>query len=192
MAAGERFQGRGLPLAILAGVVAGFGLLVVFPVWEVFAAQSDDIAQSRRQLSLYQMEIASRPRLEAELAALNQREASSAVLLRGNSAALAAANMQSIVKPLIESHGGQVRSAQNLPSAPLGDLEEIEVQYDLSLPVGSLKEVTYQLETGAPYLFLDDVDIKVWESLQSEGSSAEPPNVQVHWTIAGYRWAGAR
>jgi hypothetical protein len=183
-------QGRGAALAILAGVVVAFGLLVVFPIVEIFAAQSDDIAQSQQMLALYQAEIASRPRLQAELAALNAREASSAVLLRGNSAALAAANMQSIVKPLIESHGGQVRSVQNLPSSPSNDLEKIDVQYDVTLPVGSVKEVAYQLETGAPYLFLDDVDIKVWQDLQTEGSGSEPPNVQLHWTIEGYRWAG--
>jgi general secretion pathway protein M len=189
MAAGTR--GRGWPLVILAGIVVVLAIVVVLPVAESFAEQNDEIAQSRDDLALYRAQIAARPQLEATLASIDRREASTAGLLRGDSDALAAATMQSLVKALIERHGGQVRSVQNLPSVPVGGLRKIEVQYEVSIPLGALKSVTYQLETGEPYLFLDNVDIRAEDGWIADSAKAAPRDLHVQWTISGYRWAGA-
>jgi general secretion pathway protein M len=190
MAALRRAHGRGWPIAILAGIVVLLLIVVVLPVVETFGEQSDEIAQSQEQFAIYNSQIASRPKLEAQLTALNQREASTAGLLRGDSAALAAASMQSLVKALVERRGGQVRSVQNLPSQPLGGLEKIEVQYELSIPLGSLAGVAYQLETSVPYLFLDDVDVRSEEAWLPQDATGAPRDLHVQWTIRGYRWAG--
>jgi general secretion pathway protein M len=181
---------RGLPIAVLAATLAAFGLIVVVPVAALFADQSGEMDDSKQLLAIYQAEIASRPALEAELAAVKKREGATAGLVGGGNAALAASNIQNLVKPLVESDGGQVRSVQNLPSTPSGGFEKIGIRYDVSVPLGGLKDVAYRLETGVPYLFLDDVDIKIPESWQSEGSMSMPPDLQVRWTVQGYRWAG--
>jgi hypothetical protein len=183
-------QGRGWPLAILAGITLVLAIMIGLPVVEAFGEQSDEIAQSKSDLALYQDEIRARPKLEAELAALNQREASTTGLLRGDSTALAAADMQALVKALVERHGGQLRSAQNLPSAMVGGLEKIDVQYELSIPLGSLKSVAYELETNPTYLFLSDVDIRVENGFVEAGASDTPRDLHVQWTISGYRWVG--
>lgn len=183
-------RSRGWAMAILIGILIVLVMAVAVPVAGSFAEQSDEIEQSKSLLAAYRAEIAARPALEARLAALGRREASTSGLLRGDSTALAAANMQGLVTALVHQHGGQVRSVQNFPSAPAGGLEKIVVQYDLSLPLASLQNVIYQLETGQPFLFLDHVDIRPEEGGTLDGPGAAPRDLHVEFLIRGYRWAG--
>lgn len=176
---------------LLAGVALGW-FVVVLPVVDAFTAQSEDIAQSRQLIADYQRRIALRPTIEARLAQMKQREAATTGLIGGTSAELAAANIQNIVKTLVESEAGQVRSAQNLAPVTADGFQRVDIQYDVSLPMTRLKAVAYRIETSVPYLFLDDVDMHAPESWQGAGIAADVPNLEVRWTVHGYRWVGAQ
>ncbi len=185
MSAPSPHQGRGWALVILAAIVVLLGFAVLMPVAEMFAAQDDETAQAQDDLAVYRARIASRPRLKATFEAVRRQEAEIGALLPGSNSALAAAGMQSVVKALIEQHGGQMRSAQTLKSTTPDGVEKIVVQYELSLPLGSLKAVTYALETQAPYLFVDDIDVR--PELYGGVGAGAPGNVHVQWTVHGYR-----
>ncbi len=186
----ERLKSKLLALGVLAAVfVAGF-FLVVQPVVDAFADQDAEIAQSKLLLAAYEARIASQPLVEERLAELRQREAASTGVISGSSAELAAANTQAIVKALIESEGGQVRSAQNLAPVSQDGFERIDVQYDVAVPMTRLKDTTYKLETNVPYLFLDGIDMRAPESWQAEGAPYDPPNLEIRWTVRAYRWVG--
>jgi general secretion pathway protein M len=185
MTAPSLTRGRGWLLVAVLGVavlVLGAG---VTATTELFSQQHDEIAQARDDSASYRSLIAARPYLEREYGALVRREAGAASLLHGDSVALAAAEMQNLVKALVEHHGGQLRSAQLLPGSPANGLEKVAVQYELSIPLGALKSATYQLETGRPYLFLDEVEIR--PQSYAGATSGAPGNLNVEWTIHGYR-----
>ncbi len=184
-----RTQGRGWTLAMLMGIAVVLAIVLGFPLLQAFGEQNDQIAQAKSDIALYRAEIAARPRLEAELAALNRSETAGAGLLHGASTALAAADLQSRIKALVERHGGQVRSAQELPPEIANGLEKVPVQYELSLPMGSLKAVTYAIETDAAYFFIDGVDIQPENGFVQDGAS-QPRNLHVEWIVSGYRWVG--
>jgi general secretion pathway protein M len=179
---------RGWAVAILAALTILLLAAIFLPLGEAFAGQSADAAAAQQALATYRAEIAARPRLEAERNAVDRQEASAAALVGGASTALAAASLQSLVKDLVEKHGGQLRSAQTLYGAPSGGLEKVEVQFEVSLPLGSLKAATYELETGSPYLFLDIVDIR--PEIYSGGATGAPGDLHVQWTLHGYRRMG--
>lgn len=183
---------RLLALGILGLVLAAGWLVVVQPVIDAFLAQRDDIEQSQRMLAAYEARIAMKPLVQARLDALKRNESSSTGLIGGASAELAAANIQSLVKTLIESASGQVRSAQNLPPVSGDGFERIQIQYDVSVPMTKLKDMAYRIETATPYLFLDGIDLRAPESWDTSGVQADPPNVDIRWTVSGYRWTGAR
>lgn len=183
---------RLLALGLLLAAIGLGWLLVVEPVADAFAAQQEDIAQSHQLLSAYERRIALRPVVEARLADLKSHESSAAGLIGGGSAELAAANIQNVVKALIESEAGQVRSAQNLAPVSADGFQRIEIQYDVSLPMTRLKTIAYRIETSTPYLFLDGIDLRAPENWQSLGVQIDPPNVDVRWTVRGYRWTGAQ
>ncbi len=181
----SRLHNRGWPLVILAGVVVVFIFAVVLPTIELFVWQREDAAQASEDLAAYRGQIAARPRLQAELAAMNRQESQAVALLQGANTAVAAANMQSLVKRLIESHSGQLRSAQMMSATKHAGLEKIQVQYELSLPLGSLGRATFELETGRPFLFLDTVDVR--PEMYADGSTGAPGNLHVQWLMHGYR-----
>jgi general secretion pathway protein M len=181
-------RGRGWLLVAALGVAVLVLGTVVTAATELFSQQQDELSQARDDSASYRSLIAARPYLEKEYGALARQEATASSLLRGDSVALAAAQMQSLVKALVERHGGQLRSAQLLSGSPANGLEKVEVQYEFSIPLGALKGVTYQLETNSPYLFLDEVEIRP-ESYAGATSGA-PGNLNVEWTIHGYRREG--
>jgi Type II secretion system (T2SS), protein M subtype b len=184
---------RILALALLALAIGLGWLAVVQPIADAFAAQGEDIARAHQLLAAYDQKIAMRPIVEARLREMKQHEASSTGLIGGASAELAAANIQNIVKALIESESGQVHSAQNLTPVSDDGFQRVEIQYDLSLPMRRLKDATYRIETSVPYLFLDGIDMRAPENWQSMGGQAlDPPNLEIRWTVHGYRWIGAQ
>lgn len=185
-------RSRLLALGILLAAVAAAWLLVIEPISAAFEAQDEDIAQSHRMLAAYERRIALRPVIEAKLADLRLQQTASTGVIGGASAELAAASIQSIVKALIESQAGQVHSAQNLPPVTDGGFQRIDVQYEASIPMTRLKETAYRIETSSPYLFLDGIDLRAPESWQIGPYQSDPPPVEVHWTVHGYRWVGTR
>lgn len=183
---------RLLALGILAVAIGVVWLAVIEPIADAFAAQADDIAQSRMMLDAYARRIAMRPVIEARLADVRRNQNSAAGLVPGNSAELAAASVQATVKALIEAGAGQVTSVQNLTPATKDGFQRIDIQYDATLPMTQLRNVTYRIETAVPYLFLDGIDLRAPENWQGIGVAMDAPNLQVRWTVHAYRWVGAR
>jgi len=175
-------------LAILA-VVAVLGIGV--PIWSAFQAQREDIDGDLQQLGEIQAQIAARPQLETELAAINRRGASVPGIVEGDSTALAQAKLQSDLKGIIEGAKGQVRSMEALPGEQKGAFEMIAIECDLAIPQGRLKDLAYAVASHAPYLFVDQASISAPPS-----NPDEPQNrdilLDVRWTVHGYRWTGRR
>lgn len=180
---------RPWPLLILLAVTVLGVFAVLWPLTALFAAQHDELASTQGDIAHYRAQIARRPALEAELKNLKAQAAPSEALLSGANTALAAAAMQGEVKALVERHGGQLRSAQNIGSSVSDGLEKIVIQYDVTLTPASLKGAIYDLETRAPYLFVEQADIA--PELSGDGATA-PATLRVQWTIHGYRRVGAR
>ena len=183
---------RLLALGLLLAAIGLCWLVVVEPIADAFAGQQEEIAQSHQLLSAYERRIALRPVVEARLAELKSHESSATGLIGGGSAELAAANIQNVVKALIESEAGQIRSAQNLAPVSADGFQRIEIQYDVSLPMTRLKSIVYRIETGTPFLFVDGIDMRAPENWQNSGYQMDPPNMDVRWTVRAYRWTGAR
>jgi len=180
---------RLLALGLLAVAIGLAWLIVIQPVADAFSAQRDAIDDLHGQLAAYEARIALKPAVEMRLAEIKRHEASNTGLIAGDSPELAASNIQNMVKAVIESDAGQVRSAQNLAPTTADGFQRVEIQYDASIPIGRLKDVAYRLETSVPYLFLDGIDLRAPESWSAITVEGDTP-LQVQWTVHGYRWTG--
>jgi general secretion pathway protein M len=188
----ERTKRRGLALLILAGVIAIVWIVILGPLADILFGESEDVERSLDLLAHYEALAEARPQVQAELQAMQQRNAAMSGLVEGSSAALAAAVVQSDVKVIVERNGGTVLSSQNMPSSLTDNFEKIEIQYDLTLPPGNLKNVIYQLETHTPYLFLDSVNMRMPENWGVQDPNAPVPAMEVQLVVRGYRWVGAK
>jgi hypothetical protein len=186
--------GRKAALTALFGLMALVLLLVVAPIGASFLALHDETTDTLNQLALYRSELGSRPQLEKVLADIRQRAASGTGLIVADDSALAEAQIQREMKAIIESNAGEVRSTQVATKKRIRGLEEITVQYDLSVPLTRLSSVLYAIESHTPYLFIDHADIATpmgWPP--QAGASAKrqiEPNLEVRCTVRAYRWSG--
>lgn len=187
-----KIKERSLALAILAVAAVIAWIMILHPLMNIVTGESEETESSLQLLARYHALEKARPQVEAELKAMQQRSAAMSGLIEGKSAALAAAAVQSEVKSIIERHGGSVMSSQNMPPAAADGFEKIEIQYMLSLPLGSLKNVVYEIETHTPYLFIDNVNMRMPENWMPENTAAPVPALEVQFLVGGYRWVGTR
>jgi len=58
--------------------------------------------------------------------------------------------------------------------------------------MAKLRDLIYAIETHTPYLFVDDADIVAQQDWQTGDPQPTNPQLEVRWTIRGYRWSGAK
>lgn len=185
-------RSRLLAIGILAACLTIAWVILCAPILSRWQDQQEELERSTRLLSAYRTARASRPALEEKLRQLQQQGASTAGLVEGTSAALAAAKLQSDLRSIVEANAGQVRSTQNLPSVTKDDFEKVSIGSDFSIPMGHLKALVYQIETHSPFLFIDKVEIRMPETWQPVDENTLPPSLEIRWVVSGYRWAGAK
>lgn len=178
---------RVLALAILASVITALAAVTLRPVMSMRQARHATIERSLKLLAGYQRLAATRPDLEEQLRGLRSSEAVARGIVDGSSAALAAASLQSEIRPIIEGNGGEIRSVQPIPPSKAGDFEKIELRYDLSIAQVALPEVMSEIEIHTPYLFLDGIDIRGVEGLLPASQGDQDPKLTVRWTVHAYR-----
>jgi hypothetical protein len=188
----ESWLGR--QAAMTAARIIGIAVLIVIgiPVGTAFWAVHSETEDALSQLALYRAEMGLKPKLEAELAAVQMQAASGTGLIVADDSALAEAQVQREVKSLVENNVGEVRSTQVAAKKPVGGLEEISIQYDLSVPITRLNPLLYAIESHAPYLFIDHATISGglgWQQPQPAGKKQSEPKLDVRLTVRAYRWS---
>ncbi len=166
---------RLLAVAILAaGVIAILGLTVL-PVWVANASRQATLDDLNERLERYEA-IASRdkaqlPRYQALLA----RQRASGNHLRSETAALAGAELQRLVKSITAANKAQIVSTQLLPTAEEESFVRVTLKVKLRGTLPAVLESLYELETNAVYLFVDQLTLR-----DPLAGRAKPENRPMH------------
>lgn len=167
-------------------VVIWFGLAA--PLLSAFVGSVDDEREkSLNLLARYDAVIAQKGSLDTQLKVLGTTSEDQSGLIAGNTPAVAAAALQGELKALIETFGGEIRSAQIMPPEKVEDFEKIAIQYELSLPPASLQRLLHGLETHRTVLVLDSLRLRVPETMRATDASGVEARISSQWTIAGFR-----
>jgi alanyl-tRNA synthetase len=124
----------------------------------------DELKQTKQKtLEKYISTIGQKEDLEKQISVLREsRKKRETTLLDGQTSSVAAANLQSIVKEIISSKGGNLSSEKAEKPEDLGQLKVITVGVDAILPeVRVLYETLHQLETHPVTLVVRELDIRV-------------------------------
>lgn len=183
--------GRIVALALLAAAVALPYRLIVAPLQERYQELSDEADSRREVLARYQRLADSREQLRQRLQVLRDNPAAQAGFLIGDSETLVAAELQNLVRSIVERAGGRLESTQILPSVTDGAFRRVTLRVRMSADVDGLFRILYDLESMLPYLFLDSVDIV---SRERRGSRQTPEagagTLSVSYDVFGYMRAG--
>ena len=182
-----RWVRRLAALALLAALLWAVYGLALTPLIAAYEAADASLEETRRLLAGYQRVARTAPVLEERLEKLKAQQTETRVYLRGATDALAAAELQDLLKRTIAEGGGQVRSVQSLPAQADSGFQRVTVRIQYTGPVPSLLHVLYELEAHKPLLFIDNLDIRAnIRQRRVKSDDGEPMMLIVRFDVSGY------
>jgi general secretion pathway protein M len=112
--------------------------------------------------------------------------------LKSASPALAASELQELVTVILEQNGGKLSSIQILPHKDDGPYRQISLSLQFNAQLSAVKAVLHALESARPYLFIDNMTIRVPNPLGQPKEFINDPELIVQFDLTGYALKGAQ
>ncbi len=166
---------------VLVGILLGGWSFVVEPILESNRRAGDLVPAREQMLEKRRDLIARRGVIEAELRSLTERlNAVSARFLTSATPAVAASELQKLVKEMAAQANTEVRSERILPPAERGELLEIPVEIAVSGEVRQLVDLLARLDGAPKLLTVQDFRLRVV-------NVSQPKELLATLTLSGYR-----
>lgn len=153
-------EGRILAVGILVLLVALTYWVVVEPLVGWYAARGEEIERQRALIGRLERAIAEQPQLEARLAAMRASGATVDALLKGDSDAVAGAELLATLKGMVAQSGGTLTSAENLPAEARGPFRQVGVRAAVTADLAALATLLQTIEEARPPLLIDNLQIR--------------------------------
>jgi general secretion pathway protein M len=173
-----------LALAILSMVVVIIFALTVAPLWAVNRHYLYTIEVLDGRLEILQRTASAGSGLRSQHEQLKRSLARNRHYLTSTSEALAAADLQRIVKQIAGTKGMEVLSTQILPASEEAEFTRVALKVRMRGVLDNLVEVFHTLETGQPYLFLDNVSVRSTSRRRHSDIAAQM--LDVDFDLIGY------
>jgi hypothetical protein len=181
--------GRRERILIGVGIAVALAVLgyvyVVEPLREWNQSLADVIPSREDLLERRRLIVAQRPALEAELAEVTRRlEERRDQWLQGPTSALAASELQTLVKNLAVQAGAEVRSERILPLIERGEgLQEVPIEITVASGLRETVRLLYDLEHTSKTLTVQDLKVRVV-------AVGQPRDLLTTFTVSGYLLPG--
>jgi Tfp pilus assembly protein PilO len=182
---------RGWPPVLRTGILAAAGFLIfmlayfaiIEPLINLEENWSRELKQKELELAHYQSLLKNKNSVTARLQSLQTMlEATNKQMLSGSNAAVAAADLQEILKNLLKTNGAKGLAIKVLSPKERGSYLEVPIQVQLSGTIDQVYKILYQLEYNEKFLVVTDLDINV---SRSEAIKEERPNLRADLIVAG-------
>jgi len=165
---------------LLVGILLGGWSFVVEPILESNRRVGELVPAREQMLEKRRDLIARRGAIEAELRSLTERlNAVSARFLTSATPAVAASELQKLVKEMAAQANTEVRSERILPPAERGELLEIPVEIAVSGEVRQLVDLLARLDGAPKLLTVQDFRLRVV-------NVSQPKELLATLTLSGY------
>ena len=182
-------QSRRLALGLLAGAALALVAAIAIPAWLAHRHYDTAIADMTDKLERYRRIATTRPDVARNLEAVRAKE-SRKFFLRGGNAALSAAEVQEVVRTVIESNSGRLITMQVPAAKDEGRYRQVSVNVQLTANIQALRKILHRIENGTPLLFVDNLMIRTQvPSTFKPGPGAEP-EMFVQFDVYGYSQTG--
>ncbi|MCK9375838.1 MAG: type II secretion system protein GspM [Syntrophobacterales bacterium] len=160
-----------------------FYLVIVNPLLNLSDSWTQELTRRRQILTKYQALIGNKTRIVRANQAMKAALANAGnQFLSGGNAAVAASDLQEIVKKLARDHGVQLASAKILPSREAGPYLEVPVQVQFTGTMDQVLIILYHLEHHKKLLFIPELDINAPRWQKGEKNDVI---LQVNMVISG-------
>jgi len=179
---------RLLAAVILVLVLAAGYLVTIRPVSQLHGRNHETIADLAFRIQRFERIAESQSASQAALDRLARNNPSARYYLTSTRPALAATELQQLVRNTIDRSEAQLISTQVITGQDAVDHSTATVRVRMSGDIGALQSVLYSLEAGKPLLFVDDVSI-IASSMPRTSARAPQPGgglLNISFDVSGY------
>jgi len=173
-------------VGLLFGVVAGPWVGIAAPMLGAYDEARQQLDQTRALLRRADVAAGKREGLKATLAKLKQSSDSDGGFLKGSNDSLAAAQIQSRLKTVLDSAQGELKSTQILPGKREGNLTRVGVRVQMSGSIGAVQKVLHAIESGTPFLFTENLEIRTRPAVRSAGARRDEAILDMRFDAYGF------
>jgi len=160
MAKLDRTQQRRLAVGILAAGIVLLLSITLLPVWLANATRQASLDDAYERLNRYRQIAERDSELLPQYEALLRRQQATGIALRSDSAALAGAELQRLVKAIATRNSAQIVSTQILPVAEEQGFVRVALKVRVRGTLPAILQSFYDVETDSVYMFLDNVALR--------------------------------
>ena len=179
-------QRRLLALAILVLALGAVFSLSVLPVLLANQHYRDTIDGLESRLQQLQRAAAIGDSLQPQYEQLKRWQTSDAHYLKSNSAALAAAELQRLVKRVIVSKNAEVVSTQILTTRQEEGFDRVALKVRIRGELENIVQAFHVLETGEPFVFLDNVSVRASRGRRLRGQAPTLQTMDIDMELIAY------
>jgi general secretion pathway protein M len=151
---------RGLALALLAGVVLVAYLAVIAPLQALTRDYADSVGDLQFRLERYRKIARDKERVLEQLEAIKLAGQQDEHYLTRATAALASADLQTLIKETVSKAGGELTSTQVIPERKEDRFTRVAVKVRMNGRTEVIREVLYDFESSTPFLFVQNLNIR--------------------------------
>jgi general secretion pathway protein M len=190
-------QRRLVAVLLLLLAVSLMAAAIFWPTWQLHQHYDAHIDDMTDHLGRYRRIVALRPAIEEATAEVGKRNGQKHYL-KGDTPAVAGAELQSLVTRLVESNSGRLISSQVMPvaeesknkDAKLGGPKKIAINLQMNTSIVPLQMILHALETNEPYVFIDQLTVRATQNRNYKPVPGVQPEFSVQLTVHGYALAG--
>jgi general secretion pathway protein M len=178
-------QRRLLALLILAILIVLVFSLTLLPLWSTHRHYAQTIAELQNRTEIIERMVAAGTGLQSRHQQLRQTQAADRHYLKNETDALAAAELQRLVKRIAVAKKMEVLSIQILPAAQEQGFTRIALKVHMRGTLDSIVQLFYALETGEPLLFMEDMSLRS-HARRSRGMGAVEQSLETDFNLVAY------
>lgn len=178
-------QSKTLALGILLLLIALLASVVVVPAFVFNSRYDQAISDYTDKVVRYRRFAEQAPLIQAEIAkvqALNPRK----YFTKTNNPALAASELQDIVKQFVESRRGKLTSVQILPPKDEGKYRRIGLALQANVSALALQQILHGIDSREPYVFVDVISVRAGQGRLYRPIPGVEPEFGLQLTVHGY------
>jgi general secretion pathway protein M len=179
-------QRRLLALALLVLTLGAVFSFTVLPVLLANQHYQDTIAGMEDRLQQLQRATATGDTLQPQYEQLKRWQTTDAQYLESTSPALAAAELQRLIKRIVVAKNAQVMSTQILTTRQEEGFDRVSLKVRIRGELENIVQAFYVIETADPFVFLDNISVRASTGRRVRGHTAPRQTLDIDMEMIGY------
>lgn len=177
---------RLLAVGLLLFAIALIYMLVLSPLLSLRKEYAESVDELEFRLERYRKIAAERPLWSRRVEEIKQHGRVSEQYIAKETPALASADLQTLIKEIVTTSGGELISTQVVPEQQEEQLTRIAVRIRMNGSTRVLRDVLHAVETSQPILWVDNLNLRPIRMPMRPGSKAAPDRLSIDFEVVGY------